>query len=174
MSKKPEKWKNSEAKRLLRDDIVSGVVPPAMKAKAVYETRPEYKKWAYKNFPKNLKSLREVIATSYARMQTDCEAYGHDRGILKTLPGAVSNQPNIPWHQSPAKLLLKEDVDKGKHIEMDPMDLHSTRAEYLTFPLKVFRNHIYQEVNRNAKRASRFAKKKTRLRGAVGASTSNI
>jgi len=40
--------------------------------------------------------------------------------------------------------------------------LHGMREEYQAFPLKTFRNHIYQEVDSRAKRAHRYAKKKKR------------
>jgi hypothetical protein len=45
---------------------------------------------------------------------------------------------------------------------MQPMKLRTTRPEFMAFSLKVFRKHIYQEVDSRAKRLYRFAKKKTR------------
>jgi hypothetical protein len=132
-----------------------------MQANDVYAMRPDkYEKWPFKGFQRNLKNLREVIAKSYARMQTDCEAYGHDRALLKTLQ--VADPHNIPWHKSEAKQFLKLDIDDGKHLQMKPAKLHLTRMAYRKFDLKVFRKHIYQEVDSRAKRAVRFAKKKTR------------
>ena len=161
MRTKPEQWKDSEAKRLLRKDIISGAVTASMKAKDVYKMRLEYQTWKYTNFRNNLKSLHNVIAASYARMQTDCKAYGHDRALLKSMAD-VQTQPNIPWHESAARKLLKQDVDASKHLQMRPMELHTTRPEFMAFALKVFRKHIYQEIENQAKRLSRFAKKKTR------------
>jgi hypothetical protein len=125
-AKEEKKWKDSVAKRLLREDIISGVVLASMAAKDVYDMRPEYKKWSYKNFPANLRNLRKAIANSYARMLSDCEAYGHDRALLMTLR-AGENPQDIPWHKSEAKQLLKQDIDDGKHKQMKPEVLHGMR-----------------------------------------------
>ena len=75
---------------------------------------------------------------------------------------AGKNPNDIPWHKSEAKNLLKKDINDGRHKEMKPEVLHGTREEYQAFPLKTFRNHIYQEVDSQAKRAHRYAKKKKR------------
>jgi hypothetical protein len=162
MPAKEEKWKDSEAKQLLREDIISGVVPASMAAKDVYDMRPEYKKWSYQNFPTNLRHLRKAIGDSYERMLADCEAYGHDRALLVKLRAGKNPRGDIPWHKSEAKKLLKQDIDDGKHRQMKPESLHGTREEYQAFPLTTFRNHIYQEIDSRAKRAHRFAKKKKR------------
>jgi hypothetical protein len=47
---------------------------------------------------------------------------------------------------SDAQRLLKEDVESGLTMHLDPSFLRETRLEYKVFPLKVFRDHIYQEV----------------------------
>lgn len=162
MPAKEEKWKDSEAKHLLREDIISGVVSGSMAAKDVYDMRPEYKKWAFKNFQTNLRNLRKNISNNYARMLADREAYEHDRALLRVL--RASNPPDVPWHKSEAKKILKQDIDDGKHKQMKPEELHGMREEYQAFPLKKFRNHIYQEIDSRAKRAQghRVAKKKKR------------
>jgi hypothetical protein len=91
-------------------------------------------------------------------MQVDCEAYGHDRAILKT--SATADQTtNLPWHKSEAKKLLIQDIDVGKHLQMKPSALRLTRKEYEDFKIDVFRKHIYQEIDSRTKRAYRFAKK---------------
>ena len=61
-----------------------------------------------------------------------------------------------------SKKTPKKDIDDGKHRQMKSEALHGTREEYQAFPLKTFRNHIYQEIDSRAKRAHRFAKKKKR------------
>jgi hypothetical protein len=137
-AKQEKNWKDSEAKRLLREDIISGVVQASMAAKDVYDMWPEYKKWAFKNFQTNLKNLCKAIANSYTPMLADCKAYGHDQTLLMTLR-ADENTQDIPWHKkSEAKKLLKQDIDDGKHKQMKPEVLHGTRDEYQAFPLKTF------------------------------------
>jgi hypothetical protein len=162
------KWLNSDAKFLLREDIIAGDVPEWMESKAVYAMRPEYAEFKYENFRTNLIHLRENVVASRARMQADCEAYGHDRGVLSVLRDLEPvGQRRLEWVESEAKPLLKRDIDEGKHHLLTPMQLYATREEYQAFPLKVFRKHIYQEIDTRSKRAARFAKKKNRARAPV-------
>jgi hypothetical protein len=164
-AEKPEKWKDSEAKALLRSDIISKRAPATMTAKEVYGMRPEYMKFPYKNFPTNLNNLRKAIADNYERMQVDCEAYGHDLSVLKK--SVTVDLTNLPWHKSEAKELLRKDIDDGKHLQMEPSALRSTREEYMGFTSEVFRKHIHQEVDSRSKRAFRFEKKSKKTSQAV-------
>lgn len=155
--KKKPSWRKSDAKRLLRDDIISGAVPSGMKPKDVYEMRPEYKEWPYKNFPTNLSNLREKISTEYEKALINLATYGHDMARLRTLR---AGQPQVVlWHQSNAKWMLIQDINMGKHKQILPSELRMTRAEYQMFDLKTFRNHIYQEVDKRMKRQFRFEQK---------------
>lgn len=156
-----EKWRNSKAKQMLKEDIIFGAVTKAMLPRQVFEMRPEYKKFEYKNFVTNLRNLRIAVDKLYARMQADCIAYGHDCAVLKDLRANDPPGP-VPWHKSPARKLLKNDIDNNLHKQMQPKELHALRAEYKAFKLKVFRNHIYQEVDKRAKFEHRMKKKKLR------------
>jgi hypothetical protein len=49
---------------------------------------------------------------------------------------------------SAAKLLLRADVEDGKHLTMKPLQLQMTRDEYKPYSAKVFKHRIYQEVRR--------------------------
>lgn len=162
--KKKPSWKNSEAKRLLREDIITGAVPSGMIAKDVYEMHAEYGNWPYENFPGNLKRLREKISLDYERMKSDYNAYKHDLALLATLR---ADQPQVtPWHKSDAKWMLIQDINNGKHKDMKPAELYVTRQEYQQFDLKTFRNHIYQETDSRTKRTFRFKKKEKRSKQA--------
>jgi hypothetical protein len=44
-----------------------------------------YKGFPFHIFKKNLQSLIEAVAKDIARMQHDCEAYGHDLGVVKAI-----------------------------------------------------------------------------------------
>lgn len=159
---KPPKWKNSPAKELLRLDIIEKRVTEMMEPQTVYMMRPEFQLYVYKNFATNLGNLCKAVAANIARMQTDCEAYGHDLARIEQLEEGIE-QP-IMWHTSPACQLLKRDINEGKHLNMPPAFLHQTRPEYILFDLTVFRKHIHQEVDSRNKRALRFGKKQTRPR----------
>jgi hypothetical protein len=54
-----------------------------------------------------------------------------------------------------AKLLLDEDIEEGKHLEVDPQELYESRAEYQQFSLVTFCGHLYQEVKRWEKNMSK-------------------
>ena len=71
-------------------------------------------------------------------MLSDCEAYGHDVSLVKESRSAEGPQM-ILWHESTARGLLKQDINEGKHIQLAPLDLYSTRDEYKAFSLKMFR-----------------------------------
>ena len=133
-----------------------------MDAADVYKMRPEYKKFPFEWFKPNLKNLRKKIESERTRAETDAAAYRHDRQLLLTL--RANCPPVIEWHKSQAKYLLRQDIEDGKNKVMAPSELYSTRAEYQEFTLKVFRNHIYQEIKRIEKRkdGSRFTKRKYR------------
>jgi hypothetical protein len=163
--KKASKWINSQAKIMLRDDIIRGVVHGQMAARDVYQMREEYSEFKFENFRTNLKSLRDAVATSILRMQIDSVFFGHDRSVM------MRERQNAPrsllWIESLAPSLLKQDINEGLHERMTPAELYASRVEYHAFPLQVFRNHIYQEVDTRAKRAHRYAKKKFRSQSRV-------
>ena len=54
-------WKDSEAKKLLYEDLLAGEVDDAMEAKEVYMMRAEYSLYSYKNFVSNLRNLRSSL-----------------------------------------------------------------------------------------------------------------
>lgn len=154
----PPPWKASQAKSLLRGDILSGVVLSDMAAKDVFNSRPEYQAYAYRNFATNLKNLRGAIASDHARMVEDAACYEHDLAIVHN-QGFRSEPDYLPWHRSPAATLLAHDVAEGKNKTMPPRDLRATRPEYEPFPLKQFRQFVQQEVGKAAKKEARFLKK---------------
>ena len=162
-----EKWAKSTAKQVLKKDILLGVVTPEMDAATVYESRAMYKDYKLPNFTQNLASLIKVVQRDVARMQQDCEAYGHDRAILAKLK-AESNEPPSPlsWHRSKARLTLKDDMQANVHKNKTPKEMWSDpeKPEYREFDLKVFRKAIYSAEDKASKKEFRFAKKKLRAR----------
>ena len=164
--KKSGKWIHSEAKALLRDDIIHGVVDAEMAPMHVYQMREEYAAFKYENFRTNLKSLRHAVATSIDQMEMDTLFFGHDKAIM-THARKNEKRTSPLWIESLAPVLLKRDIDEGLNNHLTPAELHASRAEYQEFSLQVFRNHIYQEVDMRTKRAHRYAKKKTRSQSKV-------
>ena len=155
-----EAWGKSTAKQLLRNDIIVGEVNESMDPNTVYLMRPEYGKYALKNFKTNLKNLIQAVKKDIQRMQKDCEDYGHDIARLREI--RANDPPRLSWHQSVAQKLLKKDMERGKHKTMDPEELYLERAAYQMFDLEVFRKAIYSATDKEAKLKFRMNKKKFR------------
>jgi hypothetical protein len=164
-SKSGEEWIKSRGKEMLRDEIIKGTVTKMSNPSTVHQSNKEYSKWPLQNFKTNLKNLLEAVALDYQRMAEDCDAYGHDIALLQDLRQDDPPDEPTPWHKSEAKLFLSKDIDNGKHTAMPPTTLWESRIAYMEFPLKTFRDHIYQEVKRREglETKARFKKKKNRL-----------
>ena len=161
--KKGDDWQHSRAKGTLREDIILGRVTAASNPKDVYEMHASYKKFPFKNFGPNCKALILVVEKDKARMQHDCEAYGHDLEVVKGLRS--NEEPGfrlLSWHLSRARVLLKEDMAAGKHQQQQPKDLWLSRPEYQEYSLEVFRKAIHAAIDKVAKLTFRMDKKKFR------------
>jgi hypothetical protein len=157
------KWIHSAAKKSLRTDIILGKVTENCDPKDVYRMHTSYKGFPFENFKTNLQSLLKAVAKDIARMQHDCEAYGHDLAVVRDLrseeePGS---RP-LSWHLSEAREFLKEDMAAGKHNHLKPKDLWLSRPEYQVFDLEPFRKAIHSAVDKKAKLLFRMEKKKFR------------
>lgn len=71
-------WMNSEAKEILRKDILEGKID-GMTAKAVYVMHEEYKDYNVTNFTQNLGNLCQAIRKDQGRAVADAAAFAHDR-----------------------------------------------------------------------------------------------
>jgi hypothetical protein len=149
--KKESNWQNSEAKKLLLQDLHTGAIPldgDLMTPRDAYRQRPEFAEFdGYANFPSRLRGARQQVARLQNRAASDSAAFAHDQQIY---PNAAKNHRGEPrWEGSKAERLLRQDMDEGKHKAMKPQLLYNARKEYYEhYPLKVFREHIYQEEKR--------------------------
>lgn len=127
--------------------------------KWVWNQSAEHQKYPYNSWKSNYERMLANIERDRARMMRDTLAYGRD--LAKVL-SVRTEAKEAAWHRSPARKLLKEDVDSKKHEDMSPMDLWLSREEYQAFDLDCFRKHIYQEVDSRPKRNYRFEKKQAK------------
>lgn len=141
------KWKKSEAKNMLRVDLINGNVPADMAPMDVYKMRPEYAEFKYENFRTNLNNLRTAVAENITQMQRDSLYFGHDKAIMRHEMRNADEPRSRVWIETQASVLLKLDINEGLHEHLTPSELYQSREEYQEFPLQVFRNHIYQEVD---------------------------
>lgn len=83
------------------------------------------------------------INSARSRAAAEDAALVHDRALF---PVATHNyRGELRWEGSAAEAWLRVDVSTGKSERVKPKALHNSRAAYRVFPLKVFREHIYQE-----------------------------
>ena len=167
-----DNWATSTAKKLLKEDILSGRVTYSMKASVVKPMRPEYAKWIMKNFRTNLNTLRDGIARDQRRMLVDCEAYGHDLAIVKE---KRQTEIKTPFYRTPAKPLLKQDVYNGAHLalvqgkKITPKQLYKSRPEYqAAATMEEFRGYLYQEIKKKSKIETKVRIGKKKLSGKRG------
>ena len=164
-TKKPKvpKWRNSEAKEMLFEDICSGAVTAEMDAESVFTMRPEFQLYKLSHFKTNLKNLLEAVGKDHKRMVKDKKFFDHDMKRLKELRAnePPENYDNL-WHRSPANKLLEADIKDGLHTRKKPSEIYRMegREAYRDFPPDVFRKHVDQEVKKQHRFKLRFEKKK--------------
>ncbi len=117
--------------------------------------------WFREYEPKNLKKYlsrlkkanpRKVAIVAEDNMIIEAE--------LQNFPRSGKTNRGEPfWDTHPAKLLLREDVKAGKHLDMKPQVLHQTRPDYQAFSLKTFRRHVYQEKRHQRELPMRVARR---------------
>jgi hypothetical protein len=149
--KKKKGWQNSDAKAKLYAALVNGDIPldpPTDEdSEEVEEYREKYPIVAsYPRpdlFPSRLAALREQVKEGLTRAEEDQIAFDiYVKNHPKSTVAANGKYPE--WEGSAAQRLLAEDIENELHLDKLPQDLHDSRAEYQQFPLKVFRDHIYQ------------------------------
>ena len=97
---RPPKWQNSDAKKLLQQDILDGKVTDSMMPKKVLAMCPEYEPYG-KNFGTNLRSLQKTIRENQAKADSDSAALAHDRRLFP--PSANTSQVYPRWDGSEAE-----------------------------------------------------------------------
>jgi hypothetical protein len=120
----------------------------------VYKNLPAFQIEDHGNpgkFGSRLCALRKQFINKHDRAIVDSQALDNDRQLFPEVLGNDAGRGYPKWGPSQAKQLLKADVGAGLHKTMTPMELHLSRPEYQEFPLKVFRNHIYQEIKSRKK-----------------------
>ena len=136
-------WKDSRARRLLEEDLISGEIPldpEEMDARTAYY--PEFADHTYEQFRDRLRDARARGLKDKSHAISD-EAVMEQDGLL--YPKRTHNDRGVPrWDGSDAQRLLKQDFNEGNHL-VEPKVLHQSREEYKKFPLQVFRGHIDQE-----------------------------
>jgi hypothetical protein len=149
----PVDWEHSAAKKFLVKDLKSGLIPlepnnPFPRVLwAHYSNLVEFADVSKTQFSTNIQNLRKLIKQKKDRSAEEEAALTRDR--LHFFPRPPTNHRGEPhWDCSASKPLLSQDIDAGKHNDLEPRELWMTRPEYYQeYPNHaVFRKHIYQEI----------------------------
>lgn len=116
-----------------------------------------FQEYEPRNFKNNVSKLKKENPKKVAIVAEDNMIIEDE--LQKFLRPEKTNRGEPFWDTHPAKLLLREDVIAGKHIEMKPQSLHKTRPEYTAFSLKTFRQHIHQEKRHQRELPLRVARR---------------
>ena len=149
MEKPAPEWKNSKAKKLLLEDLLSGDVDESMTAAEVFMLRPEYSLFKYANFVNNLRNLRVALKKKKDAAARGKLAFQNDRNVQPSL----FNRTKLYWPESQASSSLKIDIESGRALIMTNKDLWLSRLEYQEFPYKSFYDHVRQELRTCTERA---------------------
>ena len=160
-------WKSSEAREVLRFDLIEGILPlsetaaTAVEAWVIYSELPEFSKVIFKQFSERLRDHRKQITKKKLQTVKELEAYAQDQALYPREP--CNQRGELVFDLHAAKKLLQDDIKDKKHVQMVPSALQATRPVYLLFQKDIFKHRIYQEIRRqkyvfylNVKRAEKL------------------
>jgi len=116
-------------------------------------------------FTNRLRSVKNDHDKKDTRADQDLQSFNNFMANHPT--PAVNSRGEPRWQGSEAERQLKEDIKNQYHVGKKPKDLweDAERQSYKNYPLKVFRDHIYQEVR--LRKWLAFTKAKLREKGHV-------
>lgn len=142
-----DKWEKSKARKLLLEmlrDERSRV--HKMQANEVYESHKWFQDYPLANFKRYFEDMKAAAQKYKEKADRDNAIISME---LKKFPrNRLTNRGYPFWDTHPASRWLRIDIEAGKDKTTSPNELRMTRDEYRVFPLKVFRDHIYQERRR--------------------------
>ena len=152
--KKPKlDWSNSAAKTYLKKAFKDGLIAtnysdvggPRKVWDELCANHAAFRGLEYNSeFTSNLRLLRIDFQRKCKRAEIDKKAFENFR---ESHPRPTHDHKGVPlWHGSKAEEYLKADIEADKHQGKFPKDFWLTRPEYQVYDLKVFRDHIYQEL----------------------------
>jgi hypothetical protein len=136
------KWRKSQEKKKLKEDIEKGLVTALMPAAEVYNMRDGiYHKYELDKFKVNLKNL--IISIEKAKKL----AADANHILSKTLEGKLEayNLPTKTWQWSEARKSAKAEILSGSAEGKTPKELYESKPEYQVYTLKQFRDNFNKE-----------------------------
>jgi hypothetical protein len=134
-------------------DLIDDILPveasriTAEEAWEVYKTMDEFANVVFDQFKERLRDHRKQVGENKIRAAKELDALAHDRRLFPRQ--TVNHRGELVFDLHPAKLLLRADVESGKHLRMTRQELQLTNESYQIFRTDIFRHRIYQEVRRS-------------------------
>jgi len=147
---KKETWAYSEAKSIMAQDMMDGIVPvnetiknPERLCEELCANRPEFKEFPYnKNVPARIKTLQSTVLKVGDAAKTDSDALIHDRALNPQ--SAHGYNGRILWKDSDADAQLKTAMAKGDHLTMAAEELYKSDPSHSAFSQTRFAKRIDQ------------------------------
>jgi hypothetical protein len=148
-------WRTSEAKNTIMRDLADGWLTAdgtklsAEEAWEVYQSAdlPAFQGVCFQQFKERLADHRKAFLKQSEDSIREEDAFCHD--CLLYPRDETHNRKGMPiFDRSPARDLLRQDIQDGAFPFMTPMQLWNTRPEYMLFPQTIFKHRIYQEIRR--------------------------
>jgi hypothetical protein len=147
------KWKGSTQRRILIEDLVSGMMPleddevSANEAWTTYYSHlEEFKDVPMEQFRERVTAHREQVSGQLGISILEESHYLHHRMLHPRR--TTDDRGQLVFDLHPAKLLLRDDVANNRHVGLRPSQLWSKRDEYQEFDKRIFKERIYQEIKR--------------------------
>jgi hypothetical protein len=135
------------AKKLLHDDIVAERTKKFRGPTGIYNSRPEFKKYPFKNFSSNYYSLRKAIQGRITLRNAALTAYRRDLQRIR------ANRPAFHYNGSVIEAQLRSDVQRGYTDGKTPSEVFGSRRVFKEsrLPLIKFSNFLSFERRRHEK-----------------------
>ena len=162
---KQPKWRGSEARKVLNEDIVKGVIA-GMEPRNIYMMHNGlYKPFKYERFRSNLRNLCIAVSKQYESSYKSSAAFDNDK---QWYPKPTDK---FVWYKSPEQEQIRKDIEQGKVNGKKPIEIRESRDEYKALPISTrqWRDYLWQEKKRFMKKS-----RSKELREIVGMKTKKI
>ena len=142
MVKKAIKWRKSDEKKKLKEDIEKGRVTDLMPAKQVYNMHEGmYHKYDFDKFAVNFRNLKIYIAKGKKLAAEAVVILGN------TLEGKLDdyNSSSKTWQWSDARKSAQEAITTKSATGKKPKEIYQSKLEYQEYTLKQFRDNFNKE-----------------------------
>lgn len=120
-------WRNSTAKKLLHDNIVSRCTTQYSGPTEIYLSRPEYQQYKKENFTSNYYTLKNAIKTREDSAAANRLAFDHDNKIITN---RRNQSQSFHYNNSDMQKKLQREIQQGLHENKTPREVRTTSSIY--------------------------------------------